>query len=295
MLFTGERYLPEVEGVMAYEHIHRYAFAGDYVAGKTVLDIACGEGYGSNLLAKKAGNVLGVDISEEAVFHAKNKYSHHRNLEFRVGSCTGIPSESCFFDVVISFETIEHISDHTKMLDEIKRVLKPDGILIISSPNKDVFLGASALKNEFHLKELEFTELKDLLNSNFKHVEIMGQRLAFSSYMWPIDINSKKPGFIHYYGDSLNIYSSDSPNFEAYFFIAICSGSDNPCSNVKHTSLYTDEGDLLYRQHNKMADELAETGRQLAEKEIQIQALMGTYSWRITSPLRKILKYLKGI
>lgn len=294
MLFTGERYLPEVEGVIAYEHIHRYAFASDYVVGKAVLDIACGEGYGTNLLLKKAKKVIGVDISEEAISHARKKYDSNPNIEFRVGSCTNIPCESTSFDVVVSFETIEHIAEHEKMLDEIKRVLKHDGVLILSSPNKKTPVGVSTLKNEFHLKELEFAEFKDILSSKFSNVDIMGQRLTFSSHMWPIDSSSKDLGFMHYQGDSLNIDSSASANYEAFFFIAICSDSDNPGNRVKHTSLFTDKGDLLYKQYNKLAGELAEKGRQLSEKERQIQALMNTYSWRITAPLRKALKFLKG-
>lgn len=117
--FTGERLIPGVFGKVAAEHLHRYAFTFNFVRGKKVLDIASGEGYGSNLIAKYAREVIGIDISKEAVGHAKEKYVKS-NLAFDVGSVLDIPCESGIFDVVVSFETIEHISDHKKMISEFK-------------------------------------------------------------------------------------------------------------------------------------------------------------------------------
>lgn len=86
MEFTGERYLPSVNGEIKYEHLHRYALCLEFVKGKTVLDIASGEGYGSALLAKVAQSVIGVDISEEAVEYATKQYYTYENLKFLVGS-----------------------------------------------------------------------------------------------------------------------------------------------------------------------------------------------------------------
>ena len=85
MEFTGERFTPECVREIWYEHWHRYAFALDLAKGKRVLDAACGEGYGSNLLAGVAEHVLGVDISDEAIGHARNRYCNRNNLEFRSG------------------------------------------------------------------------------------------------------------------------------------------------------------------------------------------------------------------
>ena len=103
--------------------------------GKRVLDIACGEGYGANLLAFVASKVIGVDLDAGTIAHAKAKY-RRRNLHFVQGSCTEIPCEDHSIDLVASFETIEHISEHDAFLSEIKRVLAPGGILVISSPHK---------------------------------------------------------------------------------------------------------------------------------------------------------------
>ena len=91
--WTGERYVPEVKGEIELEHLHRYAIARDLAYGKDVLDIACGEGYGSVLLASVARSVTGVDISEEAIAHASRKYVRS-NLSFVVGSCASIPCQA---------------------------------------------------------------------------------------------------------------------------------------------------------------------------------------------------------
>src|ERR1700694_2221819 len=112
----GERFVPgEMHGNIEFEHRHRYLFASQLVSGKAVLDIACGEGYGSALLAKSARRVIGVDIAERAVEHAKQRYQAE-NLEFATGSCAAIPLGDGAVDVVVSFETIEHHAEHEAMM-----------------------------------------------------------------------------------------------------------------------------------------------------------------------------------
>jgi ubiquinone/menaquinone biosynthesis C-methylase UbiE len=133
--FTGERFVPEARGNIELEHLHRYLQACEIAAGKVVLDIASGEGYGSAMLANRAGRVFGVDNSLEAVEHARNRYKKE-NLEFMAGHCAAIPLPDKSVDLVVSFETIEHHDKHHQMMREIKRVLRPAGALLISSPDK---------------------------------------------------------------------------------------------------------------------------------------------------------------
>jgi len=149
LIFTGERFVPACAGEIAYEHWHRYAFARRFVEGRRVLDAACGEGYGTALLGTTAAEAVGVDIDAGSIRHAQSSYGSGR-IRFVEGSCTRLPFPDASFDVVASFETIEHLdaADQPPMLSEFARVLKPDGLLIISSPNKRVYSDARGYVNE---------------------------------------------------------------------------------------------------------------------------------------------------
>ena len=180
MEFTGERYVPEMHGNMELEHIHRYLQACEIAEGKTVLDIACGEGYGSALLASKAKHVTGVDLSIEAIEHARTRYVKE-NLEFKVGNASEIPLPDAGFDLVVSFETIEHLAEQVEMIQEIKRVLRPDGILLISTPDKHNYSDTTGYTNPYHVKEFYQHEFKQLLGAYFKNTAYFGQRVVYGS------------------------------------------------------------------------------------------------------------------
>ena len=111
--FTGERFIPGVGGQIEVEHVHRYLFARQFAAGRDVLDIACGEGYGCELLSGVATSVIGVDIDAPTIHQARSVHKAN-NLRFEKGSCLAIPLEDDAVDVVVSFETIEHIADHAR-------------------------------------------------------------------------------------------------------------------------------------------------------------------------------------
>lgn len=218
--FTGERLVPGVYGKIAVEHLHRYAISLDFVKGKKVLDIASGEGYGSNLLSKSAQEVVGVDISQIAVDHAQKNYSS-KNLSFQVGSVLDIPCEPEVFDVVVSFETIEHISDHRKMIAEIKRVVKPDGLLIISTPEKAVYSDQANYSNPYHEKELYEEEFVQILNEHFHFIQLGYQKFLSGSYIQVPDSIDNQVKFFG--GDFKEIQQDKDLNQE--YLIAICSNS----------------------------------------------------------------------
>lgn len=185
MEFTGERFIPGQGGAIELEHLNRYYFVVHQIdlKGKTVLDIASGEGYGSNIIAKHASKVIGVDINFEAIEHAKNKYKAN-NIEFIQGSVVKIPMGDSSVDVVVSFETLEHHDKHDEMMLEIKRILRKNGILMISSPNKQHF--SNFEKNSFHVKELFYEEFKDLMNQYFSKTIFYVQR-SFVGSMIALD------------------------------------------------------------------------------------------------------------
>lgn len=177
---AGERNLPTVGGNIYLEHMHRYHLAKNFVRGKDVLDIAGGEGFGTALLAETARSVIGVGISDEAISQAQSNYKAG-NISFRVGSWEDIPLPSASVDVVISFETLEHIEDHDLFMHEIKRVLRADGILIISTPEKYAYTVATGRANSFHVKELFKSEFSEFLGKYFAHVSMHGQKIGFGS------------------------------------------------------------------------------------------------------------------
>lgn len=183
--FTGERFIPGTRGEIWIEHWHRYHFASRWAKGKRVLDLACGEGYGAALLARHADSVTGVDVSPQAIDHAKRAYGKLRNAKFAVGSATAIPAEDASFDVAVSFETLEHIHEQDQLLAELCRVLKPEGLLIISCPNKAEYTDKRGTQNEFHVKELYRPELDALVRRRFPHATWYGQKPSFFSVIAP--------------------------------------------------------------------------------------------------------------
>lgn len=182
--FSGERFVPGNSGRrIEADHIERYLFATAYVKDKKVLDIACGVGYGSTLLRQAGANkYVGVDICNESIRYANQVYSTE-NTSFIVNSiCSYKPPES--FDVIVCFETIEHVDCYKPAISNLYSILKPGGLLIISSPNRVVTSPKARYKedkpsNIFHTQEFTPNELMELLVENgfqVKNEDVFGQR-----------------------------------------------------------------------------------------------------------------------
>jgi ubiquinone/menaquinone biosynthesis C-methylase UbiE len=148
------------------EHVARYMAAANVVKGKAVLDIASGSGYGTAILGEYAQSIVGVDVSKDAIDFAKKEYSG-KNITYKKSDGKTIPFADDTFDVIVSFETIEHLEDYNFFMQEIKRVLKEDGLFILSTPNELEF----AEGNHFHLHEFEQGELINLAKQYYSHVK----------------------------------------------------------------------------------------------------------------------------
>jgi len=173
---TGERLIPEVYAgqVVLAEHLARYRLATRLAPGRRVLDAACGEGYGSAMLAAAgAGSVVGVDIDEQTVAHARSRYG----LDMRVGDVAELPFADGEFDLVVSFETIEHVADPEAAIGEFARVLAPAGLLLVSTPNPREYL----VENPFHERELTPEEFTAALEAHFPTVSPLYQQNFFAS------------------------------------------------------------------------------------------------------------------
>jgi ubiquinone/menaquinone biosynthesis C-methylase UbiE len=195
MPFDGERYTTLLSGTIEQEHLHRYLFALPFCNGREVLDIACGEGYGTALLGTVARRVVGVDISANTINHARQAYTTHNDgapvVEFQTGSCEAIPLSNAAVDVVISFETIEHIKAHAEFLFEIRRVLRPGGTLIISTPDHQVYSIENGVQNPYHLRELTQHAFATALSQHFPYLTMLGQKSTAGSVIAPLPGVSK--------------------------------------------------------------------------------------------------------
>lgn len=219
--WTGERYIPGLVGPIELEHLHRYRVAAAAAAGLDVLDIASGEGYGSFLLASVARTVIGVDISADAVAHAQARYVAP-NLTYRVGACSNIPVAGGSVDLIVSFETIEHHLEHEEMMREFVRVLRPNGTVLISSPDKAEYSDQRGIENEFHVKELYRDEFTRLLQKYFRHIELHGQRVVTGSVLSPLDVRTDR--FQHF--GNLEISNEPFNHLDRpMYFIAVASNA----------------------------------------------------------------------
>ncbi|MFK7883161.1 MAG: glycoside hydrolase family 99-like domain-containing protein [Phycisphaerales bacterium] len=220
--FLGERYLTGITGEIEAEHVHRYLFAAGLCARKDVLDIACGEGYGSALIGQVAASVVGVDIDAQTIEQARDSYGSD-SIEFETGSCQEIPYKRDSFDVVVSFETIEHIEEQENFLREIKRVLRPGGLLICSTPDTGVYK-AGQEPNPYHKREMSRDEFVKLLEKRFTGVRICGQRLLSGSVI-ARDGQSKTE--LLNTDDGFGFARSDASHGATYL-IAVCSDGRLP-------------------------------------------------------------------
>ena len=214
--FTGERVVPgQVDVDLWGEHVARYAFAARYAHGKHVLDAGCGAGYGSAQLAEAGASVLGVDFSAEAIQFAARNYSGPR-ARFLQASCTAVPFQDGYFDLVVAFEVIEHLDEYRSFLTECARILAPGGLFIVSSPNKTYYAESrkQAGPNPFHHHEFEPEEFVRELGCVFPTVKLLVQNRveAFAFYA-----DNTGGGA----ADARIQYHSNDPAYD-HFLIAIC-------------------------------------------------------------------------
>lgn len=275
--FTGERFTPECVREIWYEHWHRYAFAQRLAAGRRVLDAACGEGYGSALLAAVADQVVGVDVDDAVIAHAKARYGSTPNLSFERRDATALELPRARFDLVVSFETLEHVAAQDALIDGFARVLTDDGVLVISSPDKREYSEVTGYRNEFHVRELYREELLALLKPRFPSIRLYGQKLLFQSAMWALD--SASNAFDVVTADRAGMALSGGFAWPPLYFVAVCAKRDVPL-DLPGLSMFGDREESVYAHYNHEVRKNIEAGRRIAELEAELERLRADVSAR---------------
>lgn len=272
----GERYLPWMtDPSIGYEHLHRYWFARGLARGKRVLDLACGEGYGSALLAETAAAVVGIDLNPVVIRHAAGRYARP-NLKFTVGSMTAVPiGGSGGFDLIACFEALEHVAEHDALLDEVKRLLHPAGLFIVSTPNKRVYTDEAGYENPHHVKELYWEELKALIEGRFAHARWFGQQLYPGGVIFPLDAPAAGAEECVIERGASEFTFADPGRKVPRYFVAVASDAPVPPPDALPGSFLVDaSGEMVHVQAMRDLEiHLANVTRTLREREQLTQEL----------------------
>ncbi|MCI6165626.1 MAG: glycosyltransferase, partial [Lachnospira sp.] len=275
-IFTGERFVPGIDDdEITIEHFQRYKTVLDLVKNKVVLDAACGEGYGSSIIGTVANQVIGIDLNGEAIDRATANYGNDK-VSFLTASVAELPIESNSIDVVVSFETIEHVPEEVQIefIKEVRRVLKEDGLFIISSPNRAIYSDLFDYHNEFHVHELYKDEFESMLREHFRNIKLFNQYWEVASVIDNNDTYQEKATFVK----DRKKYTSDGK-----YFIALASNAD--VTDLCLESIYLKEG-VTYRSNMlrivELQDEverrnahLKELDDEISRKDAEIVRLQG--------------------
>jgi 2-polyprenyl-3-methyl-5-hydroxy-6-metoxy-1,4-benzoquinol methylase len=303
-------------------HWQRYLAAAQLANAKNVLDVACGEGYGAEYLARFADRVCAVDLDGVTLKEARARY-RRPNLAFAQASADELPFRSRAFDVATSFETIEHLPPDKQepFVHELARVLKPGGVVLVSTPNKRRTEKFSE-KNPYHLKEFYPEEFSALLARHFKHVDCWLQEINLATFSWNPNGAFPRRAPWATIGWTDGVYSPSERPIDGFLYvIAVCSNEpsgiapdlDSVCFDVTRKPLESLSHDYLTRIDNRerqIADLQArvkrletaldvtrfETGLRIAERDSRISALStdlavirSSRSWRLVERYQHLM------
>jgi O-antigen biosynthesis protein len=321
LTFTGERFVPGVPGDdprLRAEHLLRYRAARRLAQGRRVLDVACGEGYGAAILADTAVEVVGLDVSDDVVAHAKKAYGHLPNLDFRVSPATDLPHEDATFDLVVSFETVEHLAedDQAAFVAEVRRVLRPQGLFVVSTPNRANYAATRAEPNAFHLHELDEAEFLTLLRP-FTIFAMYRQSVMAFPAIWSS-------------ADSQYAMQSElrAHPLDDTYFIAVAGREEAPPPQASLASLWyepelsyaamqarhaewgqaaeetiRERDELIVQLHEQFEErtvwalqldkELTERTAQLADRERELAQIRSSFTWRASAPVSRLWRAIR--
>jgi SAM-dependent methyltransferase len=250
--FTGERVIPgQVDADLWNEHFARYLFASRLARGKRVVDLGSGSGYGSAALAEQAVHVTGVEISSEGVEYAQEHFGSSK-VQFVCASATETGLDKSAYDLAVAFEVIEHLSNWGDLLREAKRLLKPGGQFVVSTPNRDYYAESRRLvgPNPFHEHEFDFAEFDTALRDVFPYVSLFVQNHSEAVVFQPLGKHA---------GAELRMEKGTAQTEGAHFFLAVCALSPQ-IGSPAFVYLPSAANVLREREHHiqKLEEELAQ-------------------------------------
>lgn len=274
--WTGERLTGGTSGQTEIEHLHRYFFARSLCRDLDVLDIASGEGYGSAMISQVARSVTGVEIDEASVRHARQAYIRP-GLSYLQGDARKIPLPDASVDAVVSFETLEHFFEHDTFMSEIRRVLRPSGFLVISSPERDVYSPAGSTPNPYHVNELTHDEFDNLMRRHFGHVGIYGQRPLLGAALIPEFVpTADSTPFLTFERRDLQRFEASTGLPRSIYLVAIASDSpiilSRGCLFVETSgveAIFAREAQSL-EEHKRLTSRLIEEGEYAQRVQVEL-------------------------
>ncbi|MCM2355686.1 MAG: class I SAM-dependent methyltransferase, partial [Arenimonas sp.] len=256
---------------IALEHWHRYALARALAPGRRVLDAACGEGYGSALMARAGATVLGVDLSGEAVAHARARYGDVPGLRFETGDATALDAlPDAGFDLVLSFETLEHVQAQEAMLDGFARLLAPGGLLLVSTPDKRVYTDLAGTVNPHHVRELYRDQFEALLAPRFPARRLFGQKLLFQSVLWDLERAGAAEASTATDGGLV-----DGLAYEPMYLLAACAREPGALEALPALSLHGDQAESVYADYRDEVRRNRAAAAHIAHLEAELARLRG--------------------
>lgn len=283
---TGERLLPEhYRGRLVHaEHLARYRLATQLAGAKRVLDAACGEGYGAAMLhAAGSERVTAVDLDPATVAHVRERY----RVEAQVADVRSLPFGDDAFDLVVCFETIEHVQEPERALDELARVRAPGGLLMISTPVAGQYL----VENEFHVREFEHDEFLAALHERFDAVRPMFQHNWLTSAILEGAAMAQSDGESALAVELTKVTSV--PVGDELYLVALCGEDVDVSLRQVGVMAGTDESHELahrladaIRTQERYKDAYEDSARQLEGMRRRVTEMTSAWSWRLTKPLR---------
>jgi GT2 family glycosyltransferase/SAM-dependent methyltransferase/glycosyltransferase involved in cell wall biosynthesis len=280
--WTGERCVPWAPDIqVVYEHFHRYLWAARLVAGRRVLDLGSGEGFGAAILADSATHVVGIDVDERTVEHSRLNYAG-ADIEFHKGTALDLSAfADGSFGAVVAFEIIEHVREQEQVLAEVARVLGKEGILVISTPDRRLYSEASHQHNPFHERELALEEFMELLGTHFPHVGAWGQRTITGSHLHALGELAREQGGLDAEAEQAGVGAEDfyierageewhvAGDPAALYVVAVASRAELP--ELAGTSTLADCDLALVRaKERETADAAGETVKAANERDVAL-------------------------